>query len=81
MYLGAAGMAVLYRPHWLPWTRYGAVAAALARQSRDVGEAIVGDVFTQSCALREEGITHSLGLLQYLGVLTVYGYNPVVRWL
>ena len=33
------------------------------------------------CALREKGITHSLGLLQYLGVLTVYGYNPIVRWL
>ena len=26
------------------------------------------------CALREKSITHSLGLLQYLGVLTVYGY-------
>ena len=44
MVLGAAGMAVGGRPHWLPWTRYGAVAAALARQSRDVGKAIVGDV-------------------------------------
>ena len=39
----------------------------------DASEAIVGDVLAQPCALREKGITHSLGLLQYLGVLTVYG--------
>ena len=41
MVLYAAEMEVGARPHWLPWTRYGAVAEASARQSRDVGEAIV----------------------------------------
>ena len=37
--------------------------------------------FAQPCTLREEGITHNLGLLHHLGVLTVYGYASDVRWL
>lgn len=44
--------------------RYGAVASALLRQSRDVAEALSEIFLVAPCAL-SEGRAHSLGLLQY----------------
>ena len=77
MFLGAAGGAVCgvtLTSMGTLWSGCGSLSSA----SRDVGGAIV-EMFFSPCALREKGITHSLGLLPYLGVLTVYGYNPDVR--
>lgn len=44
--------------------RYGAVASALLRQSRDTAEALSEMFLVVPCAL-SEGRAHSLGLLQY----------------
>ena len=79
MYLGAAGGAVLE----FTLAAVGTLCrgcGSLGSAPRDVSGAIV-EMFLPPCALREKDITHSLGLLQYLGVLTVYGYASDVRWL